>query len=260
MLARVCLLGLLSLTSGRSSPGWSQRSLSRYLRARAGADERQWQGQGSLINTVTGETIAEVLALERCARSAATSSERAAFESERILLYCEANGTRLSRYRGRAVPILRYTHNVSYELSAGSLLLRARNAGGSVIASAHGLGRGPVRTGLRRAYELALRAVPLDSAAETLPSVPTAGVPQAAAPRTAGTIREEYRLVEPLCPGGACSLDYRRTGKCPHWYGVGLCTLEIKARSEPAWARWWRRARRRPSLSWEQRADAMLQN
>jgi hypothetical protein len=50
--------------------------------------------------------------------------------------------------------------------------------------------------------------------------------------------REEYRL-----RGRAYS--YKRTGRCPTWYGAGVCTLELDVRAERRpLPRPWRRLQR----------------
>jgi hypothetical protein len=211
---------------------------------RAGRKSREWYGRGSLINTVTGQHIADVSLLERCSR-ALQSSDKAGFVSERVLVYCAADGARLSEYKGRKVPVLRYVHNVSLQSHDGGLMLRAIGGDGQPIASAHGVGRGPIRIGLRTGFELSVRPAKRDAAAvkppQPRPMLP--GTARAAVPSTGGPTREEYKLIEPVCPGGSCTLHYRRTGRCPSWYGGGLCTLEVNARSTPVWARWWRRVR-----------------
>lgn len=229
---------LPSMAAGATS--WA----SLYAHARAGRKSREWYGRGSLINTVTGQHIADVSLLERCSR-ALQSSDKAGFVSERVLVYCAADGARLSEYKGRKVPVLRYVHNVSLQSHDGGLMLRAIGGDGQPIASAHGVGRGPIRIGLRTGFELSVRPAKRDAAAvkppQPRPMLP--GTARAAVPSTGGPTREEYKLIEPVCPGGSCTLHYRRTGRCPSWYGGGLCTLEVNARSTPVWARWWRRVR-----------------
>ena len=229
---------LPSMAAGATS--WA----SLYARARAGRKSREWYGRGSLINTVTGQHIADVSLLERCSR-ALQSSDKAGFVSERVLVYCATDGAPLSEYKGRKVPVLRYVHNVSLQSHDGGLMLRAIGGDGQPVASAHGVGRGPIRVGFRTGFELSVRPAKRDAYAvkppQPRPMLP--GTARAAVPSTGGPTREEYKLIEPVCPGGSCTLTYRRTGRCPSWYGGGLCTLEVNARSTPVWARWWRRAR-----------------
>ena len=224
----------LLLANGALAESWA----SRYAQARAGYRRgREWRGRGTLINTVTGNHIADVEFGERCTQSSTSST--AAFSSERVLLYRAADGRQLATFSGRPVPVLRYAHNVSVELANGGLQLRAVDGAGRVVASAHGLHR-TVRAGLRRGLELSVRPSPRDTAiaAPSPPAVP--GTARAAVQRP-GATREEYRLLQPACPGGSCTLRYRRTGRCPSWYGAGLCTLHVEARTKPLWTRWWHR-------------------
>jgi len=236
-------------------------SVSQYAQARAGRGAREWRGRGVLTNTLTGNHIADLSLLERCSRL----PDSGGFVSERVLVYRDGNGTRLAKYSGRKVPALRYVHKISLELADGGLLLKALDGDGRPVASAHGLGRGPMRAGLRRGFELFVRPLPRDAASPApLPRKPTLPGTARSNARTAvpgggGPTREEYTILEPGCPGGSCSLHYRRTGRCPSWYGAGLCTLEVNARTEPPLVRWWRRrVRGRDECSWDEEVQAAL--
>ena len=198
-----------------------------------------WRGRGRLTNTLSGATIAEVDFLERVKDVATGDDEGAKFGSERVVVYKTFNGTRPTQP-------LRYAHNVSVGLANGSLLLRA-SGGRGVVASGWSVGRGPSRLGLRRAYDVSVRPKARDAASsEPAPiSDQQAGWPRAANRGALSTTREEYRVLGPRRPGGCRELSYRRTGRCPTWYGPGVCTLGVEARIEPAPLRWcWRRWRR----------------
>ena len=237
--------------------------LSHLARSRAGRDVRDWRGRGVLSNTVSGDHIADVSLLERCSRGRPDSDS---YVSDRVLVYRDANGTQLSAYRGRNVSPLRYVHNVSLQLDGdGSLLLSAADCSGRSVASARVLGRGRVQTGLRRGFELFVRPLQGDAAvaAPSPPKLSLPGTRRSATARTAESggstmTRETYKVLDPPCPGGSCTLYYHRTGRCPSWYGAGLCTLEVEARSEPQWARWWRRLRGRALPEWEQQVETAL--
>lgn len=232
---------------------WTRRSLQRYVRARQG----MWRGAGRLTNTLTGARLADVAFLERVA----AEPNADAFGSERVLVYRAADGS-------RPCPPLRYAHNVSLQLEDGNLLLRAQQPGvagsSASVASGWGIGRGPRRLGLRRAYEISVRPVKQDAAAAVPPPAAEApsGWPRTAARGTLGTTREEYWLC-------GRSLGYKRTGRCPTWYGGGVCTLEVVARAErPRLPRPWRRLRRRLQKKaldgeadddWEQRVNHMVE-
>ena len=255
---------LFSLTVASSDAGpWSRRSLSRYVRARSGTGSEPlvWRGRGALTNTITGVHIADVALLERCnATSPSHESDGASFSSERVLVYQTENGTVLSRYGRRNVPALRYVHHIALKLDQGRLQLLASNAQGSPVASAWGVGRGPIRVGLRGAFEVAVRPAQKDAAlsAPPPPPPPPVGSPRTAVRHSGGAEREEYTLIEPGCPGGTCSLRYRRTGRCPSWYGGGLCTLEVEARSEARRTRWWHRLLGRPAHDWDALVSSTL--
>ena len=237
------LLAALALADARETPSgpWTPRSLASYAKARSGT----WRGRGRLTNTLTGARIAEVDYLEEttaAAGSAATDAD-AAFGSRRVLVYRTADGEQLAQP-------LDYAHNVTVRLSDGNLLLRAGAPdGSSVVASGWGVGRGPLRVGLRRVYELSVRPVAKDAASDTPAPVAEApaGWPRTAQRNALGTTREEYRLLGALRPGGRRTLVYKRTGRCPTWYGAGVCTLEVEAAVErrPAWRPRFLRPRRR---------------
>jgi hypothetical protein len=220
---------------GASGP-WTPRTLERYARARNGL----WRGRGHLINTLTGARIAEVDYLEDVLPGSGTKSD-AKFGSRRVLVYKAADGTRL----GEAV---RYDHNVSVELSDGNLMMRAAGPSGDVVASGWGVGRGPLRTGLRRTYEVSVRPIAKNAAADApVPTEEPTGWPRTANRGALGTTREEYKLLDALRPGGRRALVYKRTGRCPTWYGAGVCTLEVEASAEPPPRRWLRRLRSAPA-------------
>lgn len=281
MASSTLLLLIVATQSSRASEGpWSRRSLRDYVKLRAGGSsgERIWRSRGVLSNTMTGARISSVESLERCRNVG--DDEELGYCSERVLVYRDGNGTRLAKP-------LRYSHKVSMELRDGNLLLRAQpgdssssssgadssssSSSGSaapVVASGWGVGRGPTRAGpLCRAFELSIRPKKADAAGDEEPptSDMPAGWPRAANRGSVGTTREEYRLVEPARPGGSCSLTYKRTGKCPHWYGGGVCTLELEATCEPAARRWWQWRPRRTSSEqvdeatrWDQQVKALV--
>jgi hypothetical protein len=245
MISRLITLLLLAAAATADQGPWTARSLGSYVRARAGSRDRGallWRGHGSLSNTLTGARIAEVEVIERCMQLPTTGG--AGFVSERVLVYRNENGTRLARP-------LHYAHNVSIQLNEGNLLLRAVGADESVAASGWGVGRGPVRAGwLRRAFEISVRPAKADAAVtEPVPATASpSGWPRTADGSRLRTTREEYRLVESRRPGGACTMKYKRTGRCPTWYGQGVCTLELCAcaeRTTPWWRSWWRGGVRR---------------
>lgn len=227
--------------SGADGP-WTSRQLSRYIRLRAGPTPqgRVWRGQGVLTNTLSGRRIAIAESLERC-----TAVGECELGTDRVIVYRDGNGTRLTRP-------LRYAHNVTMELQdGGHLLLRAtkqdavaadglhgRTTTRSVLASAWAAGRGMTLHGmLRRArFEISARPVKDDAAADEGPprEEPVGGWPRAARQRDLGITREEYRLTEPGAPGRPCSMTYKRTGRCPHWVGGGVCTLELECTTADA--------------------------
>ena len=65
--------------------------------------------------------------------------------------------------------------------------------------------------------------------------------------------REEYRMREAGPMGLQSSLSYRRTGRCPSWYGPGTCTLEMYSRRQWSWAFWRRRSE--PPACWRRCVD-----
>lgn len=236
---RELVLALDPAAGAATSQGpWTPASLSRYVSARAGAGKqsfRIWRGHGSLKNTLTGARIADVDFIERCERLQDDDNIKDdTYRSERVLVY-RNNRTMVSRP-------LRYIHNVSIAVTNGNLLLRAMGAGNKAIASGWGIGRGLVRTGpFRSHFEISVRPAKGDTAASTQAPERTepTGWPRAANTRSIGALREEYRLEEP--PRGLGALlqgvrrpcfKYKRTGQCPHWYGPGVCTLEVVAHAE----------------------------
>lgn len=264
-------LSLVLLLTGAAADGpWNSRRLSRYVRLRSGGPSRSpdkegrvWRGRGHLSNTLSGRPIAVVESLERC-----TAIGDCEIETDRVLVYRDGNGTRL------AAP-LRYAHNVTMQLNGdGHLLLRTMkeaSGGGasdttgdgaaparSVVASAWAAGRGISYQGvLRRAlFRLSVRPVKDDAAsAEGPPREDTpANWPRAANTRDFGVTREEYSFAEPSLPGQPCTMTYKRTGRCPHWVGGGVCTLELECTTGDVEAAeaggggerpWWRRWQRR---------------
>lgn len=251
----LCLLAAVA-TRASSSAGdrWTRRSVAGYVRARtglparggrggkrsAGAGGQVWRGRGVLTNTLTGAAIAEVDCLERC--SAIVDGDEAAdattYETERILVYRNRNGTRLA-------PPLTYKHNVSFDLDGrGDLMVRALGVDGQAIASGWGVGEAPSAAGWRgvpllRArgafYRLAVRPLAKDGAAAEEPpesAEPPLGWPRVANRGAVRATREEYALSVPgafarLARAAPAKLHYRRTGRCPTWYGTGVCTLEL---------------------------------
>ena len=240
---------------------WTPRALAQYARLRAGRAQGEpvvWRGRGTLSNTVTGAHIAEVESLERVERTDAIAPS-VGFSSERVLVYRDANGTRLTRFGRRLVPTLRYRHNVLLGLVDGQLLLSAVAPDGRKVASGWDSGSGPYRAGPLRgsAFGIALRPLPRDGAAKAAAPPPPPrravrgtrrshgghGAPRVAdAPAGSGAARESYTLRAPRAPGCRCSLSYTRTGRCPSWYGAGLCTLELECDGcREARPPWWRR-------------------
>ena len=230
----VFLLASAAVAERRSPSGpWSPRSLSCYVRARSGL----WRGSGRLINTLTGARIAHVEFLEEVTPPG-TSRAEDAFGSRRALVYKAADGSLLG-------DVVRYDHNVSIELADGNLLLRAAGPGGDPVASGWGVGRGPLRVGLRRSYEVSVRPLAKGAAADTpVPAAEPQGWPRTAKRDALGTTREDYQLLDAVRPGGRRGLLYKRTGRCPTWYGAGVCTLEVEASAaQPQRLRFWRRRR-----------------
>lgn len=234
--------------NGGSGGPWNKRSISGYVKARGGV----WTGGGRLTNTLTGARIASVDFLERVADDPSAST----LGSERVIVYKAYDGTRPAKP-------LRYSHNVSVQLADdGNLLLRAREHD-RIVASGWGVGRGPTRNRWRqRAYELSVRPVAKDAATDSPApkDEDPPGWPRVAGGSNLGTTREEYKL-------RGCRLSYKRTGRCPTWYGAGVCTLEVEARAERT--PWWRRPvdiiqhnRWRPKEvdteeEWEKRVEAV---
>lgn len=205
---------------------WTRRSLARYARARHGA----WRGRGRLTNTLSGTRIADVDYVEETVVSEDADSDCVAIGSRRELVFSAADGQALA-------PPLRYAHNVSMKIAEnGHLFLRAGAPdGSSAVASGWGVGRGPSRRGLRRCYEISVRPLARDAAADTAAPASEApdGWPRTANRGALGVTREDYTLLGALRPGGRRALIYRRTGRCPSWYGAGVCTLEVEACTEP---------------------------
>ena len=221
------------VTASADRGPWTKRSISHFIRLRTGASGTIWRARGTLSNTLNGAHIAEVEALER----SYGSKEENGFVTQRVVVYRDANGTRL------AAP-LKYEHKISAELHDGRLLLQAMSDE-AVVASGWGVGRGPTRRGpLCRVYELSIRPVKGDGARSEEPpdSASPPGWPRTANRGALRSTREEYKLLAPSRPGGPCCLSYKRTGACPHWYGGGVCTLELEATTAPKDA-WWRRGR-----------------
>lgn len=243
-------------------PGWTQATLDRYQRARAGV----WHGKGSLYNTLSGAHLADVELVElvRPAESPAEEDEVAqkaagpgaadavtSLTSERLLLYRDSNGTLLTSVGRERVWPLRYSHRVVLSAHEGSLLLRARARGGRQIASAWASETSPVRRPFSTVFTLSVR--PLrgrgKDGASPPPAPPTRkwatgahrrgtdGAPPVAAP-VLGPTREEYRVVAPALPLRAATLRYRRVGRCPSWCGAGVCTLEVDMTRQRERRRW----------------------
>lgn len=246
MLLVLAGLAVAATTSVEQRGPWTRRSLARYVDARRGV----WLGGGRLTNTLTGVRLADVAFLERVTMC----RDGAGFGSERVLVYRAGDGT-------RPCDPLRYMHNISVQLVNGNVLLCARQpaAGGAVVASGWGVGRGPRSPGLRKDFELSVRPVKQDAAAGGAP--PPLAEPQgwprtAAAARGAlGVTREEYRL-------RGNTLRYTRTGRCPTWYGAGVCTLEVEARAQrPPLRRFWRRGAKavlEADEAWERRVRDLI--
>lgn len=233
-----------SLGAADAAGSWTPRSLARYLRVRRGRRGGSgvvWHGEGTLRNTVNGEHIASVEGVELVRP---LPSAGGAFSSERVLLYRDPyNGTLLTLFKNRRVQPLRYKLHVRMSLEDGALRLVANEPNGREVASALTDGTGPSRPGLLgRGYELFMR-VPVGQTARAKRNKKTAAIGS----------REEYRVREAGPLGLRSSLSYRRTGRCPSWYGPGTCTLEMYSRRQWSWAFWRRRGE--PPACWRRCVD-----
>ena len=180
---------------------------------------------------MSGEYVADVESVELAHAEEVANAEYSAFKSQRVLIYRARNGTKLSFSGKRPVQPLVYKHSVQMGIGDGSRLrLRAIDADGRERASAWADGAGSRRVGLwGHAYELIVR-VPL--------SAPKPDTKRRRSKSVATGSCEEYWLRD-LGPVGMCSaLWYRRTGRCPTWYGPGTCTLELHARRHWSLAFW----------------------
>ena len=237
------LLGLAAILAQQASANtWTQRALGRYHRARCGGDrETCWHGKGTLQNTMSGHHIADVESVE-LTRSL-KGKRKTAYSTERLVLYRHPNGTLLTSFGKRPVPPLRYKHHVGMTVEEGKVRLAASEPDGREVASATADGTAPRRYGLLgRAYELYVRVPMLQSErAKRNKKKPAIGC------------REEYHLTERGPFGLRSTLFYRRTGRCPSWYGQpgGTCTLELHARPQRMWA-FWKRGR---AAVWQQCQD-----
>ncbi|KAL1510785.1 hypothetical protein AB1Y20_007071 [Prymnesium parvum] len=256
---------LLALSAPLGSPGlWSPAAIDRYRRVRSGV----WLGSGTLQNTLNGALLAHVEVIEIVSPLPADApiehEPSSSYRTERLLVYRHANGTLLTRYNRRAVPPVRYSHDVVLSLGddgareTPALLLRAYTPAGREVARAWDTAGGPRRRGLSRSFELALRPHrPSHSvsryareqkakARERSPPPPLPRAPRArraffgsqppAEPSVqqpaaaAGATREEYALVEAPLRWEPPLLFYSRTGRGASWCGSTLCTLEVRLR------------------------------
>lgn len=239
LLLTACALGAIE-----AAGSWSPGSLARFLRVRrgrSGGSGVAWHGEGTLRNTVNGEHIASVESVELVRPLPAAEGS---FSSERLLLYRDPyNGTLLTLFKNRHVQPLRYKLHVRMSLEDGALRLVANEPDGREVASALTDGAGPSRPGLlSRAYELFVR-VPVSQTAKAKRNKKKAAI----------GCREEYRMREAGPMGLQSSLSYRRTGRCPSWYGPGTCTLEMYSRRQWSWAFWRRRSE--PPACWRRCVD-----
>ena len=237
----LCILALAHVNAG----SWTQRSLARFQRARCNGDrDTCWHGRGTLRNTVSGERIIDVEGVELARPLKAKGT---GYSSSRVLLYRHENGTLLTSFSKRKVQPLRYEHHVRMALEEGRLRLVASEPSGREVASVLADGLGPRSAGLfGHAFDLFLR-------------VPASQPKLASQPRSARkkvppiNCREDYQLTErgPLDLGA--TLVYRRTGRCPTWYGPGTCTLELhsRRRRQRSWSFW----KREPPAIWQQCQD-----
>lgn len=90
------------------------------------------------------------------------------YRSERLLVYRDEEGSLLTRYNRRAVPPVRYSHDVALSIAKPDealplpaekpvLSLVAFTTSGKEVARAYDYGPGPSRRGLSPAFELSLR-------------------------------------------------------------------------------------------------------
>ena len=195
---------------------------------------------------MSGEYIANVESVELA--RALDRTENSSFQSQRLLIYRDFNGTKLDFYGNRPVQPLMYEHSVQMSIDDESRLwLRAVDADGREVASALADGAGSRRVGLwGRAFELLVR-VPL--------SVPKPiNKRRRSKPAAMGSC-EEYWLRD-IGPVGVWSaLWYRRTGRCPSWCGPGTCTLELHSRRQWSLAFW----KHDPPVCWR-RCEAEVSN
>ena len=241
----LCLVAFAHVDAG----SWTKRSLARFQRARCNGDrETYWHGTGTLRNTVSGERIIGVEGVE-LARPL-NQAKGPAYSSSKVLLYRHDNGTLLTSFsvgkgaRGRKVRPLRYEHHVRMALEEGRLRLVASEPSGREVASVLADGLGPRRAGLLgHAYDLFLR-VPASQ------QKPNPDQPRSARKKVPPiNCREEYQLTERGPFGLGSTLVYRRTGRCPSWYGPGTCTLELhsRRRRQRSWAFW----KQEPPAIWQ---------
>jgi hypothetical protein len=196
-----------------------------------------------LRNTVSGERIIDVEGVELARPLKAKGT---GYSSSRLLLYRHENGTLLTSFSKRKVQPLMYKHHIRLMLEEGRLRLVASEPSGREVASVLDDGAGPRHAGLLgHAFDLFLR-VPASQPKSASQSRVRKKVPPI-------NCREEYQLIEQGPLGLRATLVYRRTGRCPTWYGPGTCTLELHSRRclKRPWAFW---KRETPAI-WQQCQD-----
>ena len=238
---------------------------------RSSSSGRLWRGRGVLSNTLSGRRIAEVECLERCVRVGEheIESDRVVVyrdgngtrlapplryahnvsmelrEGGHVLLRASKWAASRSGNDGAAQRAGSGSGGGSDGAGGGGGSGGGGGGGGhdadgsrrSIVASGWAAGRGPQRRGLlRRAlYELSVRPIKDDAASlEAPPARETTpvGLPRVADRTKLGVTREDYVLEAPSLPGRPCTMTYKRTGRCPHWYGGGVCTLELTCTAE----------------------------
>ena len=236
---------MLALPAVVAAP-WDAASLARFVKMRTQGEDATWVGQGTLTNAINGQLIAHVKLLERCSFDH-TNKNR--FYSEKVLVYLHDNGTPMKYFGRKSVPVLRFCHQVSLQLQGSQLAMLAADKGTNrQVANGVTTGSGPRCNLLGNYYELFIRPAkggqerrrPMDAHLR----YQARGESGAQTPRAvSGTTREMYRFSEPRLLGRQCNCVYQRTGRCPSWYGAGLCTLEVHSQATrrilPSWTKPW---------------------
>ncbi|KAL3904082.1 MAG: hypothetical protein SGPRY_011419 [Prymnesium sp.] len=188
------------------------------------------------------------------------------YRSERLLVYRDEEGSLLTRYNRRAVPPVRYSHDVALSIAKPDealplpaekpvLSLVAFTTSGKEVARAYDYGPGPSRRGLSPAFELSLRPTGREKERSRYAREQRKRAPQrevrAVHPRArraffgampspepsyrlptagSGITREMYLLVGSPLRWGPPQLFYSRTGRGASWCSSLLCTLDVDMR------------------------------